>query len=341
LCLLALLGILCRAETSRAQSLQFPFDHGPHFDARNEWWYFTGDVQTAEGERLGFEFTIFKRWIQRLHGFAYLAHLAVSTPRTAEHYFQELRAQPPLSSIVEGQLALAFDNCSCAFLEPNGFVFQAHAGPLAFDMALRSSEDVTAHGQDGIILMGDGLPSYYYSFTNLDTSGDIRVNGQKHTVVSGRTWMDHQWGSFTLLGMYWDWFSLRLEDGGALMLSRQRGFFDRVVRTIWTHRAASGEIERGEGFSIAASQTYQDDRGDCTYPIDWSISIPGLDADFSVRPLFDAQSLHGVMTPYYWEGLCSVEGRIGGVAASGSAYVELTGYEDNKADRFLRHLKPH
>ena len=38
----------------------FPEDHGPHPDFRNEWWYVTGNLDNEDGERFGFELTIFR-----------------------------------------------------------------------------------------------------------------------------------------------------------------------------------------------------------------------------------------------------------------------------------------
>ena len=38
----------------------FPADHGPHPDFRNEWWYVTGNLDGEDGQRFGFELTIFR-----------------------------------------------------------------------------------------------------------------------------------------------------------------------------------------------------------------------------------------------------------------------------------------
>ena len=40
--------------------LQFPRDQGPHPDFRQEWWYLTGNLGSTQGERFGFELTIFR-----------------------------------------------------------------------------------------------------------------------------------------------------------------------------------------------------------------------------------------------------------------------------------------
>ena len=40
--------------------LSFPADFGAHPDFRSEWWYYTGNLQTAQGRHFGFELTVFR-----------------------------------------------------------------------------------------------------------------------------------------------------------------------------------------------------------------------------------------------------------------------------------------
>jgi len=308
--------------------LDFPFDHGPHFNALNEWWYFTGKLMTTEGRTLGFEFTIFKHRVPGVNNFAYLGHLAVSDPQTAEHIFNEVPTSPPVSGIEEGKAEIAVNGFSYRFTESEHIIIKGETKNLAVDLALTPVLDVLPHGRDGI-LMGDGkiIYSYYYSFTNLATSGSISINGTEYLVDSGRTWMDHQWGNFTVLGMKWDWFSLRFDDGSAVMLSQLRNGVDRVTRSNWSYQAGDGSVTYGEMFSAQALRLYTEEKGHSTYPVDWQLDVPELDAKLKIIPLFDAQSLYNVMTPDYWEGLCLVNGTMQGKAIGGAAYVELTGYE--------------
>jgi predicted secreted hydrolase len=39
---------------------EFPRDHGAHPGYRQEWWYFTGNLDSLGGERFGFELTFFR-----------------------------------------------------------------------------------------------------------------------------------------------------------------------------------------------------------------------------------------------------------------------------------------
>ena len=42
----------------------FPRDHGAHDLYLTEWWYFTGHLVSADGERFGYELTFFRRAIE-------------------------------------------------------------------------------------------------------------------------------------------------------------------------------------------------------------------------------------------------------------------------------------
>ncbi len=65
---------------------EFPRDHFNHPDFQTEWWYYTGNLKSADGRRFGFELTFFRQAISRdpARNSAwdvrdlYLAHLALS-----------------------------------------------------------------------------------------------------------------------------------------------------------------------------------------------------------------------------------------------------------------------
>ncbi len=77
-------------------ALTFPEDYGPHPDYQTEWWYYTGNLEDAQGRRFGYQLTFFRRglvppqeWVERdsLWGTnqAYLAHFAITDVETGEH----------------------------------------------------------------------------------------------------------------------------------------------------------------------------------------------------------------------------------------------------------------
>src|SRR5882672_3489647 len=64
----------------------FPRDHFNHPDFQTEWWYYTGNVKSADGRAFGFQMTFFRQAVQRAAApdspwtidDLYLAHIALS-----------------------------------------------------------------------------------------------------------------------------------------------------------------------------------------------------------------------------------------------------------------------
>src|ERR1700704_4573269 len=64
----------------------FPRDHFNHPDFETEWWYYTGNLKSAEGHKFGFELTLFRQAVSRDPAKTaawdlkdlYFAHLALS-----------------------------------------------------------------------------------------------------------------------------------------------------------------------------------------------------------------------------------------------------------------------
>jgi predicted secreted hydrolase len=48
------------AQVLEPRGFEFPRDHGPHPEYRQEWWYVTGNLDSTGGERFGFELTFFR-----------------------------------------------------------------------------------------------------------------------------------------------------------------------------------------------------------------------------------------------------------------------------------------
>src|SRR6266566_3573257 len=92
---------------------QFPRDHFSHLDYQTEWWYYTGNLRTADGHRFGFELTFFRQALDVPEQIIassdatwrpdqiYLAHLALSDIDGGEFYHTERlnRAGPGLAGV--------------------------------------------------------------------------------------------------------------------------------------------------------------------------------------------------------------------------------------------------
>src|SRR5690348_11944282 len=77
---------------------EFPRNHFSHPEFETEWWYYTGNVQTPDHHRFGFELTFFRQATEPLAGETgvwradqlYLAHLAL-TDIDGGHFYHEER----------------------------------------------------------------------------------------------------------------------------------------------------------------------------------------------------------------------------------------------------------
>jgi len=312
-------GVEEPAEMNSAR-IEFPKDHCFHTND-NEWVYFSGVIETREGKEFGLMFTIFQFPGLR-GGYFYPSMLGVSDPRIPRFYRAQTwcqngtvgRTPDGLPWVDAGDSEFIWSSPDNLHLASSASTWDATS--LFMQMDLKPTKDILLHGGDGFIPMADGIPSGYYSMTNLvPTNGTLTIGDQRHTIIGGRIWMDHQWGDWTAAAYAWDWFSLRFDDGGALMLFQTRDADEAVVGGNWTYRDKDDLVYYGTDFKVVAKRMVKNS------PIDWTITLPSIEAEFEVKPLFDDQTFTGL-----WEGLCQVSGRVGTSQLAGQAFVELSGY---------------
>src|SRR5580692_11565446 len=87
----------------------FPRDYFSHSEYQTEWWYYTGNVKSADGHRFGFELTFFREAADRDAAKTsawdvkdiYLAHLALSDLDGGAFYHTERtnRAGPGIAGV--------------------------------------------------------------------------------------------------------------------------------------------------------------------------------------------------------------------------------------------------
>ena len=96
------------AKALTPRSFEFPADHGPHPEFRNEWWYVTGNLDAEGGRRFGYELTIFRFSLSPTEdpspsawrsNQVYIAHLAVTD---AQGEFPERAPEYPVLWVVKG-----------------------------------------------------------------------------------------------------------------------------------------------------------------------------------------------------------------------------------------------
>jgi predicted secreted hydrolase len=147
--------------------------------------------------------------------------------------------------------------------------------------------------------------------------------------VSGQSWMDHEFGTSALSAnaVGWDWFSLQLENGAALMLAQIRTVDGGAIGEFeGTLVLADGSQERisSEDFTLEVLDEWTSPTTGIVYPAGWRLTAPAFDLDLQIEPLIHDQEMK--VTYMYWEGAVNASGRMDGAEVAGRGYVELTGY---------------
>ena len=339
------------ARAGSADKIAFPGDYGPHPDYQTEWWYYTGNVQTADGRRFGYQLTFFRRALapagerlERASSWAadqvYMAHFALTDVGGRRfHAFERFaRGAAGLAGAQASPYRVWLENWSVEETAPATRRLRAEQDGLALDLLLVDTRGPVLQGFDGYSQKGadPGNASHYYSLTRLATSGQVSVGGEVYQ-VAGQSWMDHEWSTSALGAdqVGWDWLALQLDDGSDIMLFTIRkadGSIDPFSSGNFV--AADGTVTRltRDDFTLTSMATWRSPRSGATYPARWQIAIPALDVSLTVEPLLADQELNLSFT--YWEGAVSIDGRHAGQPVTGSGYIELTGYAHTMQGQF-------
>jgi predicted secreted hydrolase len=202
------------------------------------------------------------------------------------------------------------------------------------DLRLVPAKPFVIHGENGVHQKADiaGQASHYITFTRLQTDGILRWRGKEY-FVTGLGWMDHEFGSDYLSDSQagWDWFAIQLESGHDLMLYQLRNKDGSAnTHSIGSIVDPKGTLTpiRGSDFVIQQDSTWKSPKSGGTYPMGWTIRVPGEGGTLTIMPAFTDQEM--VMEQYtntaYWEGAVTIEGTWQGAATAGRGYVELVGY---------------
>lgn len=324
------------------QKISFPKDHGAHEEARVEWWYVTGQLETASGKRLGYQLTFFRTGITddaapRASSFAardlHLAHFARTDLSQKTFRFAERlhRDGPGAAYARAGRLCLVNEDWR---LEEAGgrLVLFARDGGDELSLVLSPEKPPVLHGPNGLSRKGPepDAVSAYVSLTRLASAGWWTTGGTSEA-VTGLSWFDHEWGSGSIgkETQGWDWFAVHLLDGRDLMLYRLRGAGGSASAF------GSGSLVEKNGnvlplssqdFSVEETARWKSPRSGATYPSRWVLRVPRASIALDVVPLLADQELVTERSTKvtYWEGACDVKTPSG--AAAGRAYVEMTGY---------------
>ena len=174
----------------------------------------------------------------------------------------------------------------------------------------------------------------------MPTRGVVTLDNTRYE-VTGSSWMDHEFGtSFLEAGQVgWDWFALQLDDGTDLMLygmRRNEGGVDAHSSGTLVDPSGKTSRLRATDYTLAPGRTWRSTATRGTYPIEWTVAVPGAGLDLMVRAAVEGQEMTGLSGVSYWEGAVEITGTRAGKPVSGRGYLEMTGYAGPPMGQFLR-----
>jgi predicted secreted hydrolase len=322
---------------------EFPRDHQPHPGFKTEWWYFTGNLRTAEGRRFGYQLTFFRQGLRPPGEHAAsqsrfivddlkFAHFAITDVTSGRFHFTQRISRGAFGEAGFGAERLAWiDDWQLARPEPNIFRFAASDPQMSLRLDALDGKPWTIHGERGISQKADGAghASHYYSGTRLPTRGELTLEGRKFA-VAGESWFDHEWATNQLTPAQtgWNWFSLQLGDGTELMLYQMRtraGGLDPNSSATFIAADGTAQHLRRDDYTLRPLAFWTSKATGARYPIAWELTVPALALTAKITTPVENQEL--VLMPIaYWEGLIDLAGTRAGHEVEGHGYMELTGY---------------
>ncbi len=322
----------------------FPEDHGPHPEYRVEWWYFTGNLQDQDQNDYGYELTFFRfsltpdeipvsnsNWRSKQ---VYMAHFAVTDEDHNKFYVFEKfsRAATELAGAKSDQFHVWLHNWSAQSIDSTIFPIRikAESDNIALDLVLETKKPIVLQGDKGFSAKTSqpGNASYYYSYTRIDSQGNLQINN-KTIPVAGSSWMDREWSTSALAKdqQGWDWFALQLSDSSEVM------FYQFRRKDQAPDLNSSGAFISPDGSKLHLSRNdvvisvldnWQSPHSKAVYPSKWHLSIPRQKIELDIVPIVNDQELN--VSFRYWEGAVKITGSKAGREIRGKGYVELTGY---------------
>ena len=138
---------------------EFPRDYFNHPDYQTEWWYYTGNLQSADGRKFGFELTFFRQGVNRKSTSesvwdlqdVYFAHFALSD-LTDKRFFRAERSNRAGPGVAGASAELKkVWNANWSVVWVNGEQhLAAFDSSFALNLRLKSQKPPVIHGANGV-----------------------------------------------------------------------------------------------------------------------------------------------------------------------------------------------
>lgn len=319
------------------KKIRFPEDESAHNNIV-EWWYFNGNLRDKKGNRYAFMDCLFKVDVNKVKmlflrvpfKIAYFSHSLLSDIKENKFY-PEVN---PLSIVSTNSFSkpLLFINYTSPFLNGStNYIIEKlekskyHIKTKNIDLIITSTKKPLLVGGKGFV---DLKPekTYYYSLTNLQTKGRIKIKN-KWIDVTGKSWMDHQWADVSYSKNKWTWFSIQLQNNMEIVCFKYSDEKNKIYLA-----SISYPNNKQKHFSEVEfrpfGKKWESKKTGAKYPLSWEIKIPKEKITLEVESLINNQEVN-FGTINYFEGPLNVKGQIANKKVKGEGFMELVGYPSN------------
>ncbi|WP_254641810.1 lipocalin-like domain-containing protein [Streptomyces sp. BV129] len=298
--------------------VHMPADQAAHPDAKQEWWYTIGHIQSG-GHKYGYEVMLSRRGITQI---------SITDEKTGKYISENKMFKPEQFSASNRRLDVRMPNASLSGPIDNMHLkaeLPESRGTL--DLSLKAVGPTLYNNGTGLFPFLDDT-SYYYSLPNVQTSGTLTLDGSaKH--VTGTSWLDRQWGDWNWDTLHkWTWMAIRLDNGQTVNLwdmSDDKGekHWATVLSPNGKQRVVSVDPLAPQARNFVTSPTTGQH-----YAGKWTVSIPSMNTKLTVtaKPALQEIQANMPFTPGINEADSSVSGTYQGRPVTGQAYVEQFGH---------------
>ncbi len=323
--------------------ITLPQDQFAHTDAPTEWWWHVGTLKAADGRLFGFEINaamMFGNTFTQLEitdvankkNYQKVTFIGPTPADWAQYdntkqWFVKLGTEAPGDSIIKmneidgnalNMLVIASftdaDGILCTF----ELVMRQEAAPLlVWGTGVQTNVDPT--GTSPIT-----CNNYYYSLTNMNTSGTITI-GAEAIEVKGLTWMDHEYGAFPK-GYKWVFQNVQLDNGihfSSFSAGGQAPTQNQPLKSFASILSPDGTTKYVQTTTTPLGPLYTFDN--VTYFMQFQVVIDsdGFQATLMMETLVDDQVFIGTLpNSNVYEGIGKCTGTFNGSEVTGTAWIE-------------------
>ncbi|MFC1801338.1 lipocalin-like domain-containing protein [Nanoarchaeota archaeon] len=334
--------------------IQLPQDELPHKNII-EWWYFHGHLQTKKKEKFSFMTCFFKIDLERSKVIKYVPNaflrwfLPLIDGRIVHAHLVDLKNKKYLTHYhhMPGKIEfqqyeeikkLGLHYKESELKEPHKFEYDLSLDSKDFgwSLNLKNKKTPLMQGPRNQGWLDFGVDkSYYYTLSNMDINGSIKIKG-KTKKVTGKGWMDHQWGNFSGLGAGWTWLGIQLNDNTEYMLFKVKYNKQKKVYKLINASYPDGSQGTTYNYTLKPLEFWTSPVTKQKYGIKWELKFKDKkQVKLIIKSSLPNQEMHDQRMAPYYEGDCDVTGTIGRKKVKGKAFLEVVDYQLKWLEKFL------